>query len=122
MEQALAHEIAQEAPILRHFPQVALRRIFESKDISLFHLSLTRGQRVPIGRDDLVTMVLCLAGEVVLIRNGEVLGVEAGSYAIIPEGETGALAASDEPTQLLLFVGLEQLPGVFFNTNDGADA
>jgi quercetin dioxygenase-like cupin family protein len=121
MEQVYAGDIAQRAAILRHSPQIALRRIFESEDIGLFHLSLTPGQRVPIGHDDLMTVVLCLAGEVVLVRNGEVLRISVGSYAIIPEGETGALGASDEPTQLLLFVGLDQLPGAFFNSYGAAN-
>ena len=115
MEQVLAGDIPQRAAVLRH-SQVALRRVFENEDIGLFHLSLAPGTRRPIGHDDLVTVVLCLAGEVVLVRNGEVLRISVGSYAIIPEGKTGALGTSDEPTQLLLFVGLDQLPGAFFSS------
>jgi|HubBroStandDraft_1064217.scaffolds.fasta_scaffold60026_2 hypothetical protein len=121
MEQVIAGEMTRAPPILGHSPQIALRRIFESEDIGLYHLSLTRGQRVPIGHDDLATVVLCLAGHVVLIRNGEVLRIEVGSYAIIPEGATGALAASDEPVQLLLFAGLDQLAGAFFNSYGAAN-
>jgi hypothetical protein len=121
MEQVLAGDIRHEASILKHPRQIALRRIFESEDIGLFHLTLMPGQRAPIGHDDLMTVVLCLAGEVVLIRNGEVLRVAVGSYAIVPEGETGALDASDEPAQLLLFVGLDQLPGAFFNSYGAAN-
>jgi quercetin dioxygenase-like cupin family protein len=121
MEHVLAGDTGQEASVLRQSPQIPLRRIFESEDIGLFHLALMPGQRVPIGHDDLITLVLCLAGDVVLVRNGEVLRIAAGSYAIIPEGETGALDASDEPARLLLFVGLDQLPGAFFNSYGAAD-
>ena len=121
MEQVIAGEMTRAPPILGHSPQIALRRIFESEDIGLYHLSLVRGQRVPIGHDDLVTVVLCLAGQLVLIRNGEMLSIEAGSYAVIPEGATGVLAASDEPAQLLLFAGLDQLAGAFFNSYGAAN-
>jgi quercetin dioxygenase-like cupin family protein len=114
MKQELASDEARRAAVLRHSP-VALRRIFESEDIGLFHLSLAPGMRLQIGHEDLVTVVLCLAGEAVLTRNGEVLRISIGSYAIIPEGKTGALGTADETTQLLLFEGLDQLPGVFFN-------
>jgi uncharacterized cupin superfamily protein len=116
MEQVLAGDTRHDASILKRSRHVALRQIFESEDIGLFHLTLMPGQRAPIGHDDLITVALCLAGEVVLIRNGEVLRVAVGSYAIIPEGETGALDASDQPAQLLLVVGLDQLPGAFFNS------
>jgi quercetin dioxygenase-like cupin family protein len=121
MEQVLAGDIGQEPALLKHSPEIPLRRIFESEEIGLFHLALAPGQRVPIGHDDLVSVVLCLAGGLSLIRSGEALGVEVGSYAVIPEGQICALAASDEATKVLWFLGFEQLPGAFFNSYGPAD-
>jgi hypothetical protein len=115
MEQVLAGDVGQQPSALEH-SETALRRIFESEEIGLFHLALTRKQRVPVGHDQLVSMVVCLAGGVAIVRDGAAVAVDVGSYAVIPEGQIAALVAPDGAAQVLLFLGFEQLPGAFFNS------
>ena len=94
----------------------ALRRIFESEETGLFHLALHGDRPVSIGHEQVVSLVLCLDGKVVLTEDGEQTIVERGSYAVVQEGQICTLAAGGGDAEALLFVGVEQLPGAFFNS------
>ncbi len=118
MTQAVGGEIGEQSPLLgRSLASApALRRIFESEETGLFHLTIADGERVAIGHDQLVSLVLCLHGEALLSEGERALVLESGSYAVIPEGHVCELGTSDAAAQVLLFFGFEQLPGAFFNS------
>ena len=108
---------AQDSLLERSRPSdAALRRIFESEETGLFHLELQGDRPVSIGHEQLATLVLCLDGRVVLTEDGEETIVERGSYAVVQEGQMCTLAAAGGSANALLFFGLEQLPGAFFNS------
>lgn len=94
----------------------ALRRIFESEETGVFHLALRGDRPVSIGHEQIVSLILCLDGRVVLSEDGEETLVERGSYAVVQEGQMCTLAAAGEGAEALLFFGLDQLPGAFFNS------
>lgn len=117
MTQAVGGEIGEQPPLLGGpSPAPELRRIFESEETGLFHLSLDENARVRIGHDQLVSLVLCVGGEAMLSEDGRPVVLESGSYAIVPEGQVCELGASGLGARVLLFFGFEQLPGAFFNS------
>ncbi|HJT09021.1 MAG TPA: hypothetical protein VJ747_18965 [Stellaceae bacterium] len=118
MRDVIGGDTGEQPPLLdRVSSGAALRRIFESEETGLFHLELQDDRPVSIGHEQLVSLVLCLDGRVVLTEDGEETIVERGSYAVVQEGQICTLAAGvDGCAEALLFVGLEQLPGAFFNS------
>lgn len=119
IEHVTAGEMGRQAPLFEH-PALALRRIFESEEVGLFHATLAERQPVPLGHDELVILVLCVTGEIVLTEAKRELALAAGSYAVIPEGRAGEIVAGDGGAEALLFFGFEQLPGAFFNSYGSA--
>jgi hypothetical protein len=106
-----------ESLLARSFlPEAALGRIFESEETGLFHLKLAGGGPLAIGHDRIVTLVLCLEGRLALTEAGEESILDSGSYALVEEGQACTLAACGSGAEALLFFGLEQLPGAFFNS------
>lgn len=117
MKQVVGGGIGEQASLLeRSFPDVALRRVFESEETGLFHMTLDGDRPVRIGHEQLVSLVLCLDGKVVLTEDDEEAEIESGSYAVVREGQICSLAARGAGAEVLLFFGLEQLPGAFFNS------
>ncbi|HEX6841351.1 MAG TPA: hypothetical protein VF113_07475 [Stellaceae bacterium] len=117
MSEVIGGDTSEQPSLLdRAAPDAALRRIFESEETGLFHLELQDYRPVSIGHEQLVTLVLCLDGSIVLTEDGEETMVERGSYAVVQEGQMCTLAARGGGAEALLFFGLEQLPGAFFNS------
>ena len=117
MREVIGGDTREQPSLLdRVSSDVALRRIFESEETGLFHLELHGDRPVSVGHEQVVSLVLCLGGRVVLTEDGEETIVERGSYAVVQEGQICMLAADGAGAEALLFVGLEQLPGAFFNS------
>ena len=117
MREVVGGDTREQASLLdRVSSDAALRRIFESEETGLFHLVLDGDRPVSIGHEQIVSLVLCLDGKVVLSEDDEQTIVERGSYAVVQEGQMCTLAASGGGAEALLFFGLEQLPGAFFNS------
>jgi mannose-6-phosphate isomerase class I len=117
MREVVGGDTREQASLLdRVSSDAALRRIFESEETGLFHLVLDGDRPVSIGHQQIVSLVLCLDGKVVLSEDDEQTIVERGSYAVVQEGQMCTLAASGGGAEALLFFGLEQLPGAFFNS------
>lgn len=123
MDHVLAGDVSGEAPAATAPPSStpAPRRIFESDEVGLFHLTLTEGQRVPVGHEELTILVLCLAGEIALANGQREVTLASNCYATLSEGETGEITSRDGGAEALLFLGLEQLPGAFFNSYGSAN-
>lgn len=119
IEDVAAGDLSVEAPLIEH-SALALRRIFESEEVGFFHATLAERQRVAVGHDELVILVLCATGEIVLTEGARELILVPGSYAVVPEGQTGEIAARDGGAEAVLFFGFEQLPGAFFNSYGSA--
>ncbi|HEX9490003.1 MAG TPA: hypothetical protein VF930_06945 [Stellaceae bacterium] len=118
MKQVVGGEIGEQASLLERslLPDMALRRIFESEETGLFHLTLGADRPVLIGHDQLVSLILCLEGRVVLSEDDEEVVLESGAYSVVREAQMCALAARGAGAEVLLFFGFEQLPGAFFNS------
>jgi mannose-6-phosphate isomerase class I len=117
MREVIGGDTREHSSLLcRVSSDAALRRIFESEETGLFHLALHGDQPVSIGHEQIVSVILCLDGRVVLTEDGEETIVERGSYAVVQEGQMCTLAAGGGGAEALLFFGLEQLPGAFFNS------
>ena len=116
MKEPIGGNVREQPSLLdRTASGAALRRVFESEEIGLFHFAL--GSRpVRIGHEQLVSLILCLEGRAVLSDEGDDRVLEGGNYAVVREGETCELAAHGAAAEVLLFVGFEQLPGAFFNS------
>ena len=123
MENVVAGEIKSKEPLLVH-PSPApltLRRVFESEEVGLFHISLEGTNGVRIGHDRLMCLLVCLQGSIALREAGRELTIEVGGYATLAEGQVCDIAAPEASAQALLFVGFEQLRGAFFNSYGPAD-
>lgn len=117
MKEVVAGNVREQASLLdRVSSDAALRRIFESEETGLFHLTLDGDRPIRIGHDQIVTLVLCLDGKVVLSEDDEERTIEKDSYAVVQEGQICTLAAASARAEALLFFGFEQLPGAFFNS------
>jgi mannose-6-phosphate isomerase class I len=117
MSEVIGGDTREQPSLLnRVSADAALRRIFESEETGLFHLQLRGDRPVSVGHEQLVSLILCLEGRVVLSEDGEETVVERGSYAVVQEGQMCTLAAAGGAAEALLFFGLEQLPGAFFNS------
>lgn len=117
MKEAVGGDLREQASLLDPVSSEAvLCRIFESEETGLFHLTLDGNRPVSIGHEQIVSLVLCLAGKVVLTEDGEETIVDSGSYAVVDEGQMCTLAAAGTDAEVLLFFGFEQLPGAFFNS------
>jgi hypothetical protein len=123
MEHVIAGEIREQRSLLDHpsLSHVALRRIFESEEIGLFHMTLGGAQRVHIDHEQLTSVVLCSQGSIVLREGGREVTLEVDGYSIILEGQACELVAHPAGAQALVFVGVEQLPGAFFNSYGSAN-
>ena len=123
LDQVIAGDMSSEALRVKRpgAPALALRRIFESQEVGVFQVALSDGERVPVGHDALVVLILCLAGEIALTAEGRDMNLAVGAYAVIPEGEAAEIAAQDGAAEALLFFGLDQLPGAFFNSYGSAN-
>jgi hypothetical protein len=123
IEHVTVGDIGGEPLVIAHppSPPLGLSRIFESEEVGLFHVTLSELQCVPVGHDELIVLVLCLAGEIALTQAKRELSLAAGCYAVIPEGQAGEIAARDGNAEALLFFGFEQLPGAFFNSYGSAN-
>ena len=123
LNQVSAGDVSGETVVIERpaAPAVALRRIFESQEVGVFQAALADGDRLPVGHDELVILVLCLAGEIALTAEGREINLAPGAYAVIPEGEAAEIAAQDGAAEALLFLGLDQLPGAFFNSYGSAN-
>ncbi len=118
MKQVVGGNIGEQASLLERsaLPDVALRRIFESEETGLFHVTLDGDRPIRVGHDQLVSLILCLEGKVVLTENDEEVVLESGNYSVVREGQMCAVAARSAGAEVLLFFGFEQLPGAFFNS------
>jgi hypothetical protein len=118
MKQVIGGNIGEQPSLLERsvLPDVALRRIFESEETGLFHVTLDCDRPVRVGHDQLVSLILCLEGKVALSEDGEEVVLESGSYSVVREGQICALAARGAGAEVLVFFGCEQLPGAFFNS------
>ncbi len=123
IEQVAAGDMADGALVVERpsSPAASLNRIFESEEIGLFRIALADRQRVPVGDEEVTVLVLCLSGEIALSADDRDVVLPQGSYAVVPEGEAGEIAGSDGDAEALLFFGLEQLPGAFFNSYGSAN-
>jgi hypothetical protein len=118
MKQVVGGDIGEQRSLLERavLPGVALRRIFESEETGLFHLTLDGDQPARIGHDQLVSLILCLEGTVVLTEDDEEAVLESGAYSVVREGQICTVGARGAGAEVLLFFGFEQLPGAFFNS------
>ena len=117
MTQVIGGRVGDEASLIeRSNPDVALRRVFESEETGLFHMTLDGERPVRIGHEQLVSLVLCLDGKIVVSDGDDEAEIDNGSYAIVHEGQSCMLAARGAGAEALVFFGLEQLPGAFFNS------
>ena len=123
MEHVIAGETGEQRSLLDHpsLSHVTLRPIFESEEIGLFHMTLGGAQSVHVGHEQLTSVVLCSQGTIVLRQAERELTLEVDGYSIIPEGEACELVADSAGAQALVFVGVEQLPGAFFNSFGSAN-
>lgn len=115
-EQPLGGAISEQPSLIKHPAPVTLRRIYESEEIGFFHLALRGAERVALGHDRLVSLVLCLEGKAALIAKDAEIVLEPGSFSVVDEGQRCALAGRGSGAKLVLFLGLDQLPGAFFNS------
>lgn len=116
IEQVLSGTISERPSLIKNPASIALRPIFESEEIGFFHLALRGAERFALGHDRLVSVVLCLEGRAALIAKDAETTLEPGSFSVVEEGQRCALAGRGSGAKLLLFLGLDQLPGAFFNS------
>ena len=123
MDDVVAGDARLQRPLLDHLCSVPLnlRRIFESEEVGLFHVSFEGTRGVALGHDRLTCLVLSLAGAISLREATRERRIDAGSYAVVPEGQVCDISALEASAEALLFVGFEQLPGAFFNSYGPAD-
>jgi hypothetical protein len=123
MDDIVAGDTRLQRPLLDHLSPVplTLRRIFESEEVGLFHISPKATRRIRLGHDRLACLLLCLEGAISLCEEGRERTIDAGSYAVLGEGQVCDIRASAAGAEALLFIGLEQLPGAFFNSYSPAD-
>jgi redox-sensitive bicupin YhaK (pirin superfamily) len=123
MNEVIAGDAILQRPLLDHLSSIplTLRRIFESEEVGLFHVSLKGTRRMPLGHDHLTCVVLSLEGAISLREEGRERTIDAGSYAVLAEGQVCDISAVEAGAEALLFIGLEQLPGAFFNSYGPAD-
>jgi hypothetical protein len=123
MEQVRAGETSEQRSLLDHpsLSGVTLRGIFESEEVGLFHMTLGGAQRVRVGHERLLSIVLCSQGSITLNHVGRERILEVDSYLVVPEGEACELVADPAGAQALVFIGFEQLPGAFFNSYASAN-
>lgn len=116
IEEVQSGRTSERASLITGAKAVALRPIFESEEIGFFHLALRGAERVALGHDRLVGVVHCLEGRAVLIAKEGETPLEPGSFAVVEEGQSCTLVGRGSGAKLLLFLGLDQLPGAFFNS------
>jgi hypothetical protein len=116
MEQVVGGAIGEAPSLFSGAAPVALRRIFESEEVGFFHLALRGAERVVLGHDRLVSVVLSLEGRAVLVAKDKETRLEPGTFAVVEEGQRCVLAGRGSGAKMLLFLGLDQLPGAFFNS------
>ena len=100
-----------------------LYRLAESEEIAWCVARLRRGCPVVRGSEGLMLVMYQVLGECrVELPDGSEHLLLPGHYAQIPEGTACVVTALNGDAEQVVFYGVEQLPGAFFNTYQSSNA
>lgn len=101
---------------------VAARTIIDTSEVSWCVVRFAPGGHASHDEEDIVRLVYQVSGQATLSIDGEQQHIESGQFVMVPEGARYEVTADGEGCEQVVFLGLDQLLGGFFNTYRGGNA
>jgi quercetin dioxygenase-like cupin family protein len=91
--------------VANHGPIHRIRKIFETRDVGIFHSEIAAGSHLPREVHKFIEVIYRIQGETVTVIDGKEYVSRPGSYLVVPAGcwhQTRALDAIEPIRQIIL--------------------
>jgi quercetin dioxygenase-like cupin family protein len=102
--------------VAHHGPIHRIRKMFETRDIGVFHSEIAPGGRLPREVHKFIEIIYRIKGETVTVIDGKDYVSRPGSYLVVPAGCWHQTESLDQthPIQQIIVATYNQIPGSLF--------